>query len=140
MSISTWYSSSRNVDVGGVKADLLVRGNMGVKGFILSRMWSWTAPKWETLAVVSSHRGNGKAPSDKLRKLVASVERYMSDNHITWSWLVYVSQTGFDDETIRFTEGRLKKDVGIMLIDPNSKQFYFNKVLVNRQGKRVFKP
>jgi hypothetical protein len=140
MSISSWYSSSRGNDIGGVKTDLLVRGNMRVKGFVFSRMWSWTAPKWETLAVVFSYRGTGKASAEKLKKLVVGAEKYMSENDITWSWLVYVSKTGFDVETIAFAEGHLKKETGIMLVDLSSKQFYSNKVLVSKHGARVFKP
>jgi len=138
--ISSWYSSSKGTKVGDVKADLLVRGNMGVKGFVFSRMWSWMAPRWETLAVVFSHRGQEKASRQQLTKLVASTERYMSVNNIKWSWLVYVSETGFEDEAIEFVKARLKREIGIWLVDLPPRYFICNNVLVNKYGKRVFKP
>jgi hypothetical protein len=138
--ISSWRPSSRRVNVAGVKADLLVRGNMAVKGFLFSRMWSWTVPRWETLAVVFSHRENEKAPPSQLAKLITSTEKYMSENDIKWSWLVYVSESGFQDETVELVKSRLKKEIGIMLVDLASRDFAYNRVLVNKYGIRVFKP
>jgi len=138
--ISTWYSFSKNAKVGDVKADLLVRGNMYVKGFVISRMFSWMGPRWETLAVVFSHRGQEKASTPQLTKLITTTERYMSANDIKWSWLVYVSETGFEDKVVEFVKARLKREIGIWLVDLPSRDFICNDVLVNKYGKRVFKP
>jgi hypothetical protein len=138
--ISTWYTSARKQRVGVVTADLLVRGNMAVKGFLLSRAWSWTTPRWETLAVVFAHRKPEKASRDQLEKLVAETEKYMLKNYIKWSWLVYVSESGFEDETVDFTTSRLKREIGILLVDLSSNNLTYNKVLVSKYGLRVFKP
>jgi hypothetical protein len=138
--ISTWYSSKRRQNVGDVTADLLARGNMAVKGKLLSRMWAWTAPAWETLAVVFCNRGKGNASVDELKKLVANTEKYMSENNIKWSWLTFVSETGFDSETVDFARASLKKEVGIMLVDLPSKAFIYNKAPQNKYGSKVFKP
>jgi hypothetical protein len=140
MVISSWYTSSRKQRVGSVTADLLVRGNMAVKGFLLSRAWSWTTPRWETLAAVFAYREQEKAPRDRLERLVAETEKYMSKNYIKWSWLVYVSETGFQDDTVNFATSRLKREIGILLVDLSSNNLTYNKVLVSKYGIRVFKP
>jgi hypothetical protein len=137
--LSTWYSSSRQARLGEAKADLLVRGNMAVKGFLLSRIGRVAVPAWETLAVVFSPRGEDNPSVQQLEKMVASTEQYMSKNSIKWSWLAYVSEKGFDTVTIDFVRNRLKKEIGIMLIDLSSKSFVCNNVKVNQYGKRVFK-
>nr|MDO8098837.1 hypothetical protein [Candidatus Njordarchaeota archaeon] len=138
--ISSWYASSKKEKIGEIRADLLVRGNMAVKGFLLSRAWSWTTPRWETLAVVFSNREGEKASPDQLKKLITETEKYMSKNYIKWSWLVYVSEVGFKDETVNFVKSRLKKEIGIMLVDLSSNSLACNHVLVNKYGTRVFKP
>jgi hypothetical protein len=138
--ISSWYSSKRRQNVGDATADLLVRGNMAVKGKLLSRMWSWAAPAWETLAVVFCNRGEGNASVEQLKRLLTNTEKYMSENNIKWSWLAYVSETGFDSETASFTRASLKKEIGIMLVDLPSKTFVYNRAPQNRYGVRVFKP
>ena len=140
MTISSWYTSSRGQKLGDVKTDLLARGNMAVKGLLLSRMWSWTSPKWETLAVVFSHGGTEKAPLDQLKKIVSAAESYMTDNDIKWSWIVYASESGFDDSVVDFVRNRLKREMGIMLVDLSSEKLVCNNVLVSKHGARVFKP
>ncbi|WXG44198.1 MAG: hypothetical protein WED04_09215 [Promethearchaeati archaeon SRVP18_Atabeyarchaeia-1] len=138
--ISSWYSSSRDQKVGDVKVDLLARGNMAVKGVLLSRMWSWTAPRWETLALVLSHRGGGRAPVEQLRNLVAAAESYMADNEIKWSWIVYVSESGFEEGVVSLLKAQAKRETGIMLLDLPSKRLLCNNSLVSRHGARVFRP
>jgi hypothetical protein len=140
MTISSWYTSSRDENVGGTKVDLLARGNMAVKGFLLSRMWSWTAPHWETLALVLSHRGTAKAQVGQLRNLVAAAENYMNSNDIKWSWIVYVSEVGFDDAAASFVKTQAKKETGIILVDLSSGKLLCNNSLVSKHGARVFKP
>jgi hypothetical protein len=140
MTISSWYTSSRDEKIGGVKVDLLARGNMAVKGFLLSRMWSWTAPHWETLALVLSHRGSGKAPADKLEKLVAATQSYVTSNDIKWSWIVYVSEAGFEEEAADFIRRQAKKETGIMLVDLSTRKLLCNSSIVSKHGARVFKP
>jgi hypothetical protein len=138
--ISSWYSFKREQDIGGATADLLARGNMGVKGKLLSRMWAWAAPKWETLAVVFCNRSKENASAEQLKKLLENTEKYMSENDIKWSWLTYVSETGFDSETESFVRARFKKETGIMLVDLPSKTFVYNSAPQNRYGTKVFKP
>jgi hypothetical protein len=140
MTISSWYTSSRDEDVGGMKVDLLARGNMAVKGVLLSRMWAWTAPHWETLALVLSHRGSGKAPVSQLRKLLSAAQSYVLGNDIKWSWIVYVSEVGFDDDVVGFVQSQAKRETGIMLVDLSSGKLLCNSSLVSKHGARVFKP
>jgi hypothetical protein len=138
--ISSWYSFKRRENIGDATADLLVRGNMAVKGKLLSRMWAWAAPAWETLAVVFCNRGKVNTSVEQLKKLLTNTDRYMSENNIKWSWLTYVSETGFDTETTSFARASLKKEIGIMLVDLPSKTFVYNRAPQNRYGVKVFKP
>jgi len=138
--ISSWRPVMRGQDVAGSKAELLSQGNMRVKGFLLSRAFGWTTPDWETLAVVFSNRGNDSTSIDMLKKLIANTEKYMSENEIKWSWLVYVTNSGFDKEVATFAKTLMKKEIGIMLVDLPSKSFVYNMAPQNKFGIKVFKP
>ncbi len=138
--ISTWYSTMRQEKIGREKAELLVRGNMRVKGFLLSRAWGWTTPDWETLAVVFCNKGEEKPSVEQVKSLITSTESYMSKNNIKWSWLVWVTNAGFDDEVRTFARTLMKKEIGIMLVDLPTKAFVYNMAPQNKFGIKVFKP
>jgi hypothetical protein len=138
--ISTWRSTVRQEKVGDEVADLLIQGNMRIKGFLMSRAFGWTTPDWETLAVVFSHKRREKASAVQLKKLVKNTESYMSQNDIKWSWLVYVTNGGFDDEATIFAKSLAKKEVGIMLVDLPTGTFVYNMAPQNRYGIKIFRP
>jgi hypothetical protein len=138
--ISTWRSSVRQQKVGNETAELLVQGNMRVKGFLISRAFGWTTPDWETLAVVFCNRSNEDTSIERLKNLVTSTERYMSENEIKWTWLVYVTNSGFDQDTATFAKTLAKREVGIMLVDLPTKSFVYNMAPQNKYGIKVFKP
>lgn len=138
--ISTWRSAVRQQKVGDEMAELLVQGNMRIKGFLLSRAFGWTVPVWETLAVVFCNRGKDKASIEHLKKLIADTRKYMIDNEIKWSWLVYVTNSGFSDEVATYARTLMKKEIGIMLVDLPSKAFVHNMAPQNKFGIKVFKP
>lgn len=138
--ISTWRAVMRGQDVGGSKAELLSQGNMRVKGVLLSRAFGWTTPDWETLAVVFCNKGTEDTSIETLKKLIANTEKYMSENEIRWTWLVYVTNSGFDEEVATFAKTLMKKEIGIMLVDLPTKSFVYNMAPQNKFGIRVFKP
>ncbi len=129
-SVSSWYETERNVDLGIAKADLAIKGNMKrVGGFFLAKMSAaMTVPDWDTGAIFFIEKAREPKVSF-LQRVVRATRVYMAKNDITWAWLGIVSEHGFTDRAIDFVKRYQKRELAIFLIDLKNDQ------IITREAK-----
>jgi hypothetical protein len=121
--IASWYKSECNVDVHGVKIDLLIRGNTHFSGWILSRLYERLLnPNWEVATIVTCGKPGNQVNANQVVLAVDAAMKYTEENEIKWTWLAIVSDDGFTEDAIHYTKKQFViRNLGLVLIDLKSR-------------------
>lgn len=141
--ISTWYETKRNLDLGIAKADLAIKGNMKkVGGFVLARMSAaMSVPDWDTGAIFFTEKSIESKVSS-IQRALRAVKIYMAKEDMTWAWLGIVSKYGFSDISVDFVKRYKKREIAIFLIDLKNDQIITRETKdpVAKNGKKFLNP
>ena len=125
--------------VGDVTFDLFISGNTRVKGFILSRLYSFLLnPNYEVgFFAISTGEENEPNPR-RLRRWILAVKSCMQKSEMKWAWLVLVGQSP-SDPVKKFIQEATDPDVGVAYVDTESGQITSADTYLGRQLKKYLK-
>ncbi len=140
--VSFWYESQRNLDLGMVKADLAIKGNMRRTGGFLAKMSAaMTVPDWDTGAIFFTEKTREPKVSS-IQRFLHAAKLYMAKEDMTWAWLGILSEYGFSERSIDFVKRYLKREIAIFLIDLKNDQIMTRdaKDPVAKNGIKILDP
>ena len=125
--------------VGDVTFDLFISGNTRVKGFILSRLYSFLLnPNYEVgFFAISTGEENEPNPR-RLRRWILAVKSCMQKSEMKWAWLVLVGRSP-SDPVKKFIQEATDPDVGVAYVDTESGQITSADTYLGRQLKKYLK-
>jgi len=137
--VADFNESFRAYRVGDVTFDVFISGNTRMKGFLLSRMFSFFLnPNYEVgFLAISTDPQNEPSPR-KLRKWMLAVKSGMRKSEMKWAWLTVVGQFSSDSARRCVQEAR-DPAIGVAYIDVNSRQVISADTYLGRQLKKYVK-
>lgn len=137
--IADFNESSRNLKINDVVFDAVIEGNTRMKGFLLSRLFSFLLnPNYSVSCFVLSSRSVRKLDQEFLQKVLSAVRTYMKRMEIKWSWLFIFSTE--KTQRLKHTVERIdNQNLGIVLADINSKEIFHSNSYLGKQAKRFIK-
>ena len=125
--------------VGDVTFDLFISGNTRVKGFILSRLYSFLLnPNYEVgFFAISTGEENEPNPR-RLRRWILAVKSCMQKSEMKWAWLVLVGRSP-SDPAKKYIQEATDPDVGVAYVDTESGQITSADTYLGRQLKKYLK-
>jgi len=137
--IADFNESFRNFKISEVEFDAFVRGNTRMKGFVLSRLFSFLLnPNYSVGCFFFSIDSVKSFDKKHLIKLITTVKSGMKENEMKWAWL-FLFGTENVEKIQKYVEGVDDKTVGIALLDINSKNIVRSNSYLGRQAKRYIK-
>jgi len=120
--VADFTESFRAFKINNVNFDMVVRGNTRGKGFLLSRLFAYTAlPNYQVACLVFNPNQFKQFDGQSLNTVLDTVKSYMKKNELKWSWLV-IAQKGAFSEAIKNAVSNLAiQEIGVALIDVGSK-------------------
>jgi len=137
--VADFNESFRNYRVGDVTFDMFISGNTRMKGFIISRFFSFLLNPNYGVGLFAISTGPDDAPNSKrLRKWILAVKSRMREDEMKWSWFVIVGETP-SDLVRKYVEEATDSAVGIAYLDVVSHQIVSADTYLGRQLKRYLK-
>ncbi len=128
--------------VGDVTFDLFISGTTRMKGFILSRLFSFLLNPNYDVGFFATSVGQDNGPNErKLRKWILAVKSCMEKWRrpgMKWAWLVLVGQSP-NEATQKFMRESTDRSVGVAYVDVNSRKITGADTYLGRQLKRYIK-
>ena len=124
---------------GDVTFDLFISGNTRMKGFILSRLFSFTLnPNYEVGFFVISTDSENEPNPRRLRRWIMAVKSCMKESEMKWAWLVLLGQSP-SDSVKKCVQEATDPNIGIAHMDTSSRQLISTNTYLGRQLKRYIK-
>lgn len=137
--VADFNESFRRYRVGDVTFDVLISGNTRMKGFLLSRLFSFFLnPNYEVgFFAISTDRENEPNPR-RLRKWILAVKSCMRKWEMKWAWLTLVGQSP-SDSVRKCVREATDPAVGVAYIDVDSRQVISADTYLGRQLRKYIK-
>lgn len=137
--VADFNESFRGYRVGDVTFDLFISGNTRVKGFLLSRFFSFFLnPNYEVgFFAISTGQENEPNPR-RLRKWILAVKSCMTKSEMRWAWLALLGQFP-SDSARKCVQEATDPNVGVAYIDLGSRQVIAAETYLGRQLKKYVK-
>lgn len=137
--IADFNESHKNFKLNDIEFDVLIEGNTRMKGFLLSRLFSFLLnPNYSVSCFVLSTKSVRKLDQSFLKKVLAAIRSYMKKKEIKWSWL-FIFSTEKTQPLKSIVEKIDDQTIGVVLIDVNSKEMFHSNSYLGKQGKRFVK-
>lgn len=125
--------------VGDVTFDLYISGSTRMKGFILSRLFSFLLnPNYDVGFFATSVDQENEPNERKVRKWILAVKSCMERSGMKWAWLVIVGGSP-NDSVRRFIRESTDRNVGVAYVDINSRQVMSGDNYLGRRLKKYIK-
>jgi hypothetical protein len=137
--VADFTESFRDYRVGDVTFDLFISGNTRMKGFFLSRLYSFFVnPNYEVgFFALSTDQENEPNPR-RLRKWILAVKSCIRNMEMKWAWLALLGVS--PSETVaRHVREATDPEVGVAYIDMGSRQVVTADTYLGRQLKKYIK-
>jgi hypothetical protein len=137
--VADFNESFRNYRVNDVRFDVFISGNTRMKGFLLSRFFSFLVnPNYEVgFFAISIDASNEPSPK-RLRKWILAVKACMEKSGMKWAWLTLVGGP-VRDSTRKCIEQATDSAVGVAYVDTESRQIICADTYLGRQLKKYVK-
>lgn len=137
--IADFNESHRNFRIDDVEFDILIEGNTHMKGFLLSRLFSFLLnPNYSVNCFILSTKPARKLDQHFLRKVLGTIRSYMKKKEVKWSWLFI-----FSTEKTQSLRNVIQKiddqTIGVVLVDVGSKELFHSDSYLGKQAKRFVK-
>jgi hypothetical protein len=144
--VADFPEAIRNVKIGGVDFDLLVKGSTrGKTGYFLSAITArLTLPDY-TVASLAKVRGEGWTPQG-IQEVVGEALRLMDRFELAWSWLVLAQPGRPTSATKQAVRSINEKKIGVALVDLGTLEVVHSanflgknalRIIPKRQGKSL---
>lgn len=137
--IADFNNSKRNFKVNDIEFDALIEGNTRMKGFLLSRLFSFLLnPNYSVSCFILSTKPTIKLDQKFLTRVLTAIRSYMKSKEIKWSWLFIFSSEKMPDlkSKIQKIDDQI---IGIALIDVDSREIFHSNSYIAKQAKRFIK-
>lgn len=137
--VADFNESFRSYRVGDVTFDLFISGNTRVKGFILSRVFSFFLNPNYDVGFFAISTGPGNEPNPRrLRKWILAVKSHMEKSQMNWAWLTLVGE-GLNDSIKKCIREATDSKVGVAYADIGSRQVISAETYLGRQLRKYVK-
>jgi len=138
--VADFTESFRDLKINGILFDMVIRGNTRMKGFFLSRIFSYfTLPNYQVACLVFNGNRVKQVDKQTMATLLEAAKNYMKDNELKWSWLI-IAQAGEFSEKIKAAVSKLAiQEVGVALVDVTSLAITSSKGYLGRAISRYIK-
>ena len=135
--IANFIESFENYRVNDVTFDIFMRGNTRVRGFMLSRLFSFLSnPNYEVgCYMYSSERRLDKSAT---RKIVVTTKGSMEANEMRWSWLFIITGQ-IDGEARQYAEKVSDQGLAVVVVETDTGMVTSNKTFLGRQARKFVK-
>lgn len=131
--VADFVESFWNHPVGDVTFDLLIRGGMRPKGFVVSRVVALlTTPNYQ----VACFGYTGDPELKRLPSVLRAVRNYMQDHQVEWAWLVIPHEGEFPSKVRARVEKNDLRELGIALVDLTTQEIVASRSYVGRRMSR----
>jgi len=137
--VADFNESFLKYSVGDVLFDLFISGNTRVKGFILSRFFSFFLnPNYE-VGFFAISTGDENEPNPKrIRKWILAVKSCMREFEMKWAWLLLAGESP-SDSAVKCVQEATDRDVGVAYLDTSSRRVISADTFLGRQLKKYVK-
>lgn len=134
--VADFNESFRNYRVGDVTFDVYISGNTRMKGFLISRFFSFFLnPNYEVgFFAISADPDNEPSPR-KMRKWILAVKSVMKQSEMKWAWLALVGQSP-SESAKKCVQEASDPTVGVAYIDVDSRQVISADTYLGKQLKK----
>lgn len=137
--IADFNESFRGYRVGDVTFDVFISGNTRMKGFLLSRMFSFFVnPNYEVGFFAISTDGENEPNRRALRKWILAVKSCMKKAEMKWAWLLLVGQS-LSDSVRKCVQEATDPTVGVAYVDVGSREVISADTYLGRQLRKYVK-
>ena len=137
--VADFNESFLNYRVDDVTFDLFISGNTRMKGFVLSRLFSFLVnPNYQVGFFAIVLDPSSELNERRLRKLILSVKSCMRKFEMKWSWLVLVGQSP-SDSTKKCIREAQDRAIGVVYVDVDTRQMIYADTYLGRQLKKYVK-
>jgi hypothetical protein len=137
--IADFNESFRNFEINGIVFDALIEGNTRMKGFMLSKLFSFLLnPNYSVSCFVLSAKSEEKLDQGLLIRVLATIRSYMKRKEIKWSWLFIFSSKRKQDLS-KMIQKIDDPNLGVVLVDVNSREIFHSNSYLGKQAKRFVK-
>jgi hypothetical protein len=125
--IAGWYSTEKDVLVGGTRCALVLRGNTAqMRTYLFSRIVrGFMLPKWEVATFLYDVADGSTLSGGDVRQYDEAVWTYMQHYQMRWSWLYLVSAAPFSSGAISFARTHHRKEIGLVLVDEKNRRLEY---------------
>jgi hypothetical protein len=137
--VADFNESFRDYRVGDVTFDVFISGNTRMKGFVLSRLYSFFLnPNYEVGFFAIRMPPHDQLTGRRLRKWILAVKAAMRKTEMKWAWLAILGDAP-NDSTKKYVREATDSDVGIVYVDLSSREILPSDTYLGRQLKRYVK-
>jgi len=137
--IADFNESKRNYRMNDIMFDALIEGNTRMKGFLLSRLFSFLLnPNYSVSCFVLSTKTSIRLDHKFLTKVLSTIKSYMKENEVKWSWL-FIFSDGKAKDLKRTVQKIDDQTIGVALIDVNMREIVHSNSYLGKQAKRFIK-
>jgi hypothetical protein len=137
--VADFNESFREYRVGDVTFDVFISGNTRMKGFVISRFFSFFLnPNYEVGFFAIKMPPQDQVSERRLRKWMLAVKSSMRKAEMKWAWFAILGDAP-NDSAKRCVQEAVDPDVGIAYIDMSSREIVSADTYLGRQLKRYIK-
>lgn len=137
--IADFSESRKNARISDVEFEAVIEGNTRVKGFLLSRLFSFLAnPNYEVCCFILGARPGKGLDLKSFTKALAAIRSHMKKKEVKWSWLFIFTTEGTNNlkDTVQKMDDQA---IGVVLADLNSEEVFHSNSYLGKQAKRFIK-
>jgi hypothetical protein len=137
--VADFNESFRDYQIGDVTFDVFISGNTRMKGFVLSRLYSFLLnPNYEVGFFVVRMPQQNQLTRRRLRKWILAVKAGMRKAEMRWAWLTILGDAP-NDSTRQYVREATDSDVGVAYVDISSREIVASDTYLGRQLKKYVK-
>jgi len=137
--VADFKESFREYRVRDLTFDVLVRGDTRVKGFFLSRLFSFVLnPNYEVACFILSLDSREHLDEKALARYLTAIKSFMKKEKIDWSWFLLVG-TRFGGGVKKAVADLSDRALGVALVDSGSREMVNSDSYLGRQFKKYIK-
>ncbi len=137
--IADFNESFRDYRVNDITYDVFMRGNTRVKGFLLSRLFSFFLnPNYEVGCYMHSRGGAKKLNKRDARKIIVTTKDSMAANNMKWSWL-FLFADDVEEDAKEYLKTVTDRALAVVAVGTETRTIVSSGNFLGRQARKFIK-
>jgi len=137
--VADFNESFRDFRLGTTVFDVALQGNTRVRGFLLSRLFSFMLnPNYNVGCFILSSNKVRRLDTALVKNVVQLIKGWMMEKGVRWSWLFLIMQKA-DGSLKRFVKEVPEEAIGVILADVEAREILHNNTFLGKQGRKYIK-